>query len=515
MRHQRLILLWGIILLLLTGTATHAESLRVCMVSGSFEYDSDAALRIFKAYLENRFDAECTLLCATDWENIQGLEALQSCDVALFYTRRLRLKNEQLDRIKAYCQSGKPIVAIRTASHGFQPWLAFDKEILGGNYGGHYGEGPTTEVRVAPLQRKHVILEGVGPIRSRYSLYRTAPLADDATVLMWGSIPSEKGRQPLAWTRERQGQRVFYTSLGGVGDFEHASFARMTANALFWAAGRTAAARPLPAPDRRTPAGGMLRLPMRTRVEKAPGSGVWEEADILQEWPVAKTAIILCDMWDKHWCGFASARVDAMAPRMNDVVSAARDAGVQIIHAPSDTLGFYQDTPQRRRMQLAPAAESPTPREITEAPLPIDDSDGGCPEPDQQYGAWTRQHPAITIGPLDGISDNGQETLNFLRQEGIQHLIFTGVHTNMCILGRSFAIRQMTRWGFDCALVRNLTDSMYNPAMPPHVSHDEGTELVVKHIEKYWCPSMLSDALLQGLPEKQSNAEQPDAASNP
>jgi hypothetical protein len=32
---------------------------------------------------------------------------------------------------------------------------------------------------------------------------------------------------------------------------------------------------------------------------------------------------------------------------------------------------------------------------------------------------------------------------------------------------------------------------------PPHVSHARGTELVIEHIEKYWCPSLLSEDLLQ------------------
>jgi len=71
------------------------------------------------------------------------------------------------------------------------------------------------------------------------------------------------------------------------------------------------------------------------------------------------------------------------------------------------------------------------------------------------------------------------------------------VHTNMCVLGRSFAIRQMTRWGVPCVLVRDLTDTMYNPRMRPFVSHEEGTELVVEHIERYWCPTVLSEELVK------------------
>jgi hypothetical protein len=68
----------------------------------------------------------------------------------------------------------------------------------------------------------------------------------------------------------------------------------------------------------------------------------------------------------------------------------------------------------------------------------------------------------------------------------------------MCVLARSFAIRQMTRWGVRCTLVRDLTDTMYNPRMAPFVPHEQGTELVIQHIERYWCPTVLSQDLLAG-----------------
>jgi nicotinamidase-related amidase len=97
------------------------------------------------------------------------------------------------------------------------------------------------------------------------------------------------------------------------------------------------------------------------------------------------------------------------------------------------------------------------------------------------------------------ISDRGAEVYSFLRQRGIKNLLVMGVHTNMCVLRRSFAIRQMTNWGIRCVLVRDLTDSMYNPADRPFVSHAEGTELVVQHIEKYWGPSVLSSELVKSL----------------
>src|SRR3954467_199102 len=80
-----------------------------------------------------------------------------------------------------------------------------------------------------------------------------------------------------------------------------------------------------------------------------------------------------------------------------------------------------------------------------------------------------------------------------------QTVLMMGVRANMCILNRSFGIRQLTKWGMHCILVRDLTDAMYNPASAPHVSHSAGTELVIEHIERFWSPSVLSGDLLRQL----------------
>jgi hypothetical protein len=100
----------------------------------------------------------------------------------------------------------------------------------------------------------------------------------------------------------------------------------------------------------------------------------------------------------------------------------------------------------------------------------------------------------------DGVSDNAQEIYNFCETEGIKNLIIMGVHTNMCILGRPFGIRAMVGLGRNVVLVRDLTDAMYDPRQPPYVSHARGTELVIEHIEKYWCPSILAENLVGVVP---------------
>ena len=492
--------------LLVFAASVHAgepEPVRVCMLSGSWEYKSDESLAAYKEYLENNYNVEVTLLKATRQEDLPALEALDKCDVALFFTRRLTITGEQLDRIKKYCLSGRPIVAVRTASHGFQNWLEFDKLILGGNYTGHFGSEPTTSVKLNPETKDHPVLDGIVSFQSRASLYKTAPLADDCTLLMTGATPWSDGSQPVAWTRLNNGARVFYTSLGSPGDFENATFRRLLANALFWTANREMQRKEPPPPPQRPKPEGTLRLPLRARVETFKGSGEWDEVVVEKELPIAETAILICDMWDKHWCRGATDRCEVIAKKMAPVVNAARAKGIQIIHCPSETMAFYADSPQRRRMMLAPALPIPKDRDLPTRTLPIEvGSEGGCfDEPVcRSYMAWTRQNPTIEIGEYDGISDNGTEVYNFLRQQGINNLLVMGVHTNMCVLGRSFAIRQMTRWGIRCVLVRDLTDTMYSPKLPPHVPHDEGTELVVQHIEKYWCPSVLSSELEQNLP---------------
>jgi nicotinamidase-related amidase len=248
------------------------------------------------------------------------------------------------------------------------------------------------------------------------------------------------------------------------------------------------------------PAFTVFDLKLRSRLEPFRGSNEWQEVSFTRNLDPKKTALILCDLWDNHWCKAAAERTGVLARKTAPVVDAARARGVLIIHAPSDTMAFYAETPQRKAALAFPAVEPPPALPLTDPPLPIDDSDGGCDTPNNplpvHFRAWSRQHAAISIAPEDLITDNGREVYNALHARGIQTLLIMGVHTNMCVLNRSFAIRQMTRWGIRCILVRDLTDALYNPAMAPFVSHDAGTQLVIQHIEKHWAPTTTSVDLL-------------------
>jgi nicotinamidase-related amidase len=242
-----------------------------------------------------------------------------------------------------------------------------------------------------------------------------------------------------------------------------------------------------------------LTIPLRARVEAFRGTGEWRAVEFPETIEPRRTAILICDMWDRHWCSGATRRVNELALKMEPVVEKARAAGFLIIHAPSDVIEFYRDDPHRLRiLKVAPAAP-PAPLALADPPLPIDDSGGGCDTGDTMHKAWTREHPALRITGDDVISDKGAEVYSYLREQGVRTLLVMGVHTNMCVLNRSFAIKQMTRWGVRCVLVRDLTDAMYNPQDRPRVSHDQGTELVIEHIEKYWCPTTTSADLVRAM----------------
>jgi nicotinamidase-related amidase len=250
----------------------------------------------------------------------------------------------------------------------------------------------------------------------------------------------------------------------------------------------------------------ILELNLRSRSKSLQTSPV---IDRKVRWDTKHTALIICDMWDDHWCKSAAARVGELAGPLNDMVKAARSKGLLIIHAPSTCTDFYKDTPQRKGAQSAPFASTPVPLATAErwgtawcwtdskreAVLPIDDSDMGCdclPVKCTIRAPWTRQISIIEIAPPDAVTDNGQETWNLLTERRITNVMICGVHLNMCVLGRPFAIRQLVNLGKNVALIRDMTDTMYNPERPPGVAHFEGTDLMIEHVEKYWCPTFPS-----------------------
>lgn len=212
--------------------AAKQRPLRLCLLSGSFEYDSDESLDWWADYLHDNLGIVSDKVYATAVDELPSLAPLDHCDCLVLFTRRLEIEGRQLDRIKHYFEQGRPVVGIRTASHGFQTWLELDKLVFGGDYQNHYGRALKPRIEVVPEAQDHPIVEGFQPYTSQGSLYRNPGLADDTAVLLTGSIPDHT--EPVAWTRVHNGARVFYTSLGHQDDFRQASFVNMITRAVHW-----------------------------------------------------------------------------------------------------------------------------------------------------------------------------------------------------------------------------------------------------------------------------------------
>lgn len=249
-------------------------------------------------------------------------------------------------------------------------------------------------------------------------------------------------------------------------------------------------------------------LQLRTRSVDAAGND--KVSTVLWEWDPAATAVLVCDMWDAHHCLSAARRVEEMAPRANEVLGALRERGALIVHAPADCMDFYRDSPARHRAVNAPHVPAPAafdwndwepeeaatlPESLT-APGPCScESAPPCNKGGPPY-PWTRQTPLIDVGAGDAVTDNGQVMFNLLEERGITDVVVMGVHTNICVLSRWYGIRQLVYLGKRPVLCRDLTDAFHRDLR----GHAWGTEHVIAHIERMWCPTVTSDQLVGGLP---------------
>lgn len=247
---------------------------------------------------------------------------------------------------------------------------------------------------------------------------------------------------------------------------------------------------------------GWLKWKLKTRRQT---KSLPVESDVI--WDPHQTAIIIVDMWNDHHCVSAARRVVEMAPHMNRVIHAARDRGVLIVHAPSGCSKYYQDTPVRKNIELAPLAKTDirfrwnyfNPEK--EGPLADRLEKAGCScdtakpcGPDKRV--WTHQIKTIEMADSDAVSSKGQEIYDLLQQRGIKNVIIMGVHTNRCVLGRPFGIRQMAYLGKNVVLCRDLTDSYHRDPG----KHFEGLTQIIRHIETYWCPTITSASITGETP---------------
>lgn len=218
-------------------------------------------------------------------------------------------------------------------------------------------------------------------------------------------------------------------------------------------------------------------------------------------------AIIVVDMWDAHWCKSMNKKASVLIPKMNRTLDAARELGIKIIFAPTETVDFYDKYPQRQRIKNLKKIQPLQVNVFNPPPLPWGRT-GGCEcgpdRPCQEKSVWTRQNEALPIKDDDLISDKVDEINTFCKLNGIKTLIFVGEASNMCVTWtRSFSIIPMIRYGYETIVVRDLVEAIsgngYDPdrrVKDPFFTPEKGADSTLKHIEKYICNTISANQIL-------------------
>jgi hypothetical protein len=204
----------------------------------------------------------------------------------------------------------------------------------------------------------------------------------------------------------------------------------------------------------------------------------------------ARVGVIAVDVWNFHWCKTATMRVDAIVPRMNKALDAARSLGMTVMLCPSDVVDNYVGYPQRESVLALPMFPVPVVENVTCPSVP---DAGGCACGRERcavnYG-WDGMHPALRIADTDLMPDTQAEVYAICKKYGLTHLIYVGFHTQVCLLGKPMGLKAMKSAGLHCVLARDMTDAHpgYDPAR--NFTPDLNTEQVVEHFEKFLAPTI-------------------------
>ncbi|MBP7052217.1 MAG: ThuA domain-containing protein [Phycisphaerae bacterium] len=256
----------------------------IVFVTGDEEYRSEESMPMLAKILATHHGFRCTVLFAINKDtgeidpitvdNIPGLEALDKADLMVLFTRFRELPDEQMKHIMDYTNSGRPIIALRTATHPFNyakrkdspyaKWTWSNKEkgfeggygrqVLGETWISHYGDHQkeSTLAYAAEGMADCPILKGVGKVWGPSDVYGLTTLFGDCKPILMGQPllgmnPDDKPNTnkkplPVAWTKTYTGEsgkpsKIFTTTMGHAGDLKDENFRRVLVNACYWAVG--------------------------------------------------------------------------------------------------------------------------------------------------------------------------------------------------------------------------------------------------------------------------------------
>ncbi len=250
----------------------------IVLVSGDEEYRSEEGLPQLAKMFSTHFGFQTTVLFAIDpktgeinpdvLDNIPNLQAVDSADLLIIATRMRKLPDDQMKHLVDYIEAGKPIVALRTATHAFNSWDGssynkygfqnkgddyeggFGRQVLGETWISHHGKHKSEATRGIVADKDHPIVRGIKPgdIFGPTDVYGVRlPLPGDSHPIVLGAIltgmnPDDEvvtdkridPMMPIAWTKTYKGGRTFTTTMGAATDLPSEGVRRMIVNGALW-----------------------------------------------------------------------------------------------------------------------------------------------------------------------------------------------------------------------------------------------------------------------------------------
>lgn len=273
----------GVTFLQFEGKEGPGKGKHIVLVAGDDEYRSEESMPMLAKLLSHRYGFTCTVLFPIEpttgnivpsfQNNIPGLDHLEKADLMIMLIRFRELPDAQSKYIENFLKAGKPVIGLRTSTHGFAysknlnspyaKWAynsktvgwerGFGQRIFGETWVNHHGihaeEGTRGLIDGVHQMNDHPILRGVNDIWGASDVYGIKNLPKEADVLIYGQSTAgmndkaplmwEKSVMPIAWTKRYQiegGQpgMAFASTLGASLDFQSEDMRRLVLNASFW-----------------------------------------------------------------------------------------------------------------------------------------------------------------------------------------------------------------------------------------------------------------------------------------
>ncbi|MFT5499370.1 MAG: type 1 glutamine amidotransferase [Kiritimatiellia bacterium] len=250
----------------LPGSGKH-----ITLMAGDEEYRSEETMPMLARLLSERHGFDCRVLFSINPDgnfvdpnfsgNTPGLEILAMSDMFICATRFRKLPDDQAQHLIDFSKTGKPMMGLRTATHGFSGGkFSFGPPILGEGWVAHHGGHKSEACRGIIIEEKkdHPILRGVKDIFAPSDVYtvKIDRLKErGADFLVLGAVlenmkpdsnpvtnKKNDPMMPVVWTRTYTAEggkpaRVVASTMGSSVDFVHEGLRRIVINGVYWGLG--------------------------------------------------------------------------------------------------------------------------------------------------------------------------------------------------------------------------------------------------------------------------------------